>query len=127
MKNRTAALVGVILGSLPVAVLYADGYWDVQLAAVIWGVYALTGWLIGRRWDVWSERRNKWAGLLPIVLIVGSQFGVHMDLPISEKLTIALWFLVFGVGLASAAIGVEIAGTTDGQASERDSYVPTAD
>jgi hypothetical protein len=127
MKNRTAALVGVVLGSLPVAVLYVDGYWDVQLAAVIWGVYALAGWLAGRRWDVWNEGKNKWAGLLPLVLIGGSQFGVHMDLPIAEKLTIALWFLVLGVGLASAAIGVEMAGTTDGRASEQDSHVPSAD
>lgn len=127
MKNRTAALVGVILGSLPVAVLYADGYWDVQLAAVIWGIYALTGWLILRQRDVWRTRGNRWSALLVVVAMGGSQFGVHMDLPISESLIIALWFLVLGVAFASAAIGVEMAGTTDRQASEQDSYVSSAD
>ncbi|EFW90758.1 hypothetical protein ZOD2009_16468 [Haladaptatus paucihalophilus DX253] len=127
MKNRTAALAGVILGSLPVAVLYADGYWDVQLAAVIWGIYALGGWLILRQEDIWRTGGNRWSALLVVVAMGGSQFGVHMDLPISERLTIALWFLVLGVAFAAAAIGVEMAETTDGQASEQDSYVPSAD
>ncbi|ODR83232.1 hypothetical protein BG842_13110 [Haladaptatus sp. W1] len=127
MKNRTDALVGVILGSLPVAVLYADGYWNVQLAAVIWGTYALGGWLMLRQEDIWRTRGNRWSALLVVVAMGASQFGVHMDLPISEKLTIALWFLALGVAFAAAAIGVEMAETTDGQASEQDSYVPSAD
>ncbi|WP_231184340.1 hypothetical protein [Haladaptatus sp. DYF46] len=127
MKNRTAALAGVILGSLPVAVLYVDGYWDVQLAAVIWGVYALLGWLILRQGDIWRTRGDRWNALLVIVAMGGSQFGVHMNLPMSGKLTIALWFLVLGVAFTAAAIGVEMAGTTDGNASEQDSYVPSAD
>ncbi|WP_423745538.1 hypothetical protein V5735_06090 (plasmid) [Haladaptatus sp. SPP-AMP-3] len=127
MKNRTAALVGVIPGFLPVAVLYADGYWDVQLAGVIWGIYALGGWLILRREDIWRTRGNRWSALLVVVAMGGSQFGVHMDLPISEKLTIALWFLVLGVAFAAAAIGVEMAETTGGRASEQNSHVPSAD
>ncbi|MGA9401305.1 hypothetical protein [Haladaptatus sp.] len=141
MKIRIAPIAGVIIGSLPVSVLYLDGYWDLQLAAVIWMVFAVAGWLAVRRRDVWgsrgnwwSARDNRWSALLVVVVLGGGQFGVHMDLPIPEDLTVALWYLVFGVGLASAAIGVEIGiekgddgVAADDNYTEQESSSPTAD
>ncbi len=113
MKNRLSLLVGPVIGLFPVSVLYFDGYWDPQLAAIIWAAFAIAGWLVVRRWDVWSTRGNRWSALLLVVVLGGTQFGIHMDLPIPEDLTIALWFLVLGIGYASAAIGVEMAATDD--------------
>ncbi len=97
MKTRIAPLIGSIIGVLPVSVLYFDGYWDLQLATIIWATFAIAGWLGVRRRDVWrsrgswwSTRDNRWSALLVVVILGGAQFGVHMDLPISDDLTVAL-------------------------------------
>ncbi|MCO8246099.1 MULTISPECIES: hypothetical protein [unclassified Haladaptatus] len=140
MKTRLASFAffapfaGVIIGLFPVSVLYLDGYWDLQLVAFIWATFAIAGWLAVRRRDVWRSRGSWWSALLVVVVLGGAQFGIHMDLPIPEDLTIALWYLVFGVGLASAAIGVEIGiekgddgVATDDDYTEQKSSSPTAD
>lgn len=134
MKTRLAPLAGVIIGSFPVSVLYLDGYWDLQLVAFIWATFSIAGWLMVRRRDLWSARGNRWSALLVVVVLGSTQFGIHMDLPIPEDLTIAIWFLVLGLGYASAAIGVEIGiakgddgVATDENYTEQESSSPTAD
>ncbi len=128
MKYRITAPLVLTVGLLPVSVLYFDGYWNVQLAAIIWGVYAIAGWLVLRRQDVWRTRGNRWYALLVAVILGGAQLGVHMDLPISDGLTVALWYLVFGVGLASAGVGVEMASAKGDDGSiERSSSTPASD
>ncbi|WP_115865098.1 hypothetical protein [Halorussus litoreus] len=105
--RRSSFAAGLIVGLLPTGVLYLDGYWDPQLAVFVWASFTVTGWL-GARHRENVRQSTWWTALLVALVIGGAQFGVHMDLPIGHDLTVALWFLVLGVGTAAALVGVEI-------------------
>lgn len=116
MVQRRAPLIGLISGMVPVTILYYAGYWDPLLAVFTWLSWTVTGWLATREsenrsdswWntDIWESR---WRLLYVGLVIGGAQFGIHMNLPIPADLTIALWFLVFGIGSAAMLIGMQIA------------------
>lgn len=113
MVDRNALLVGLVTGLFPVTVLSVDGYWNPLLALFVWFSWTLVGWLIVGRMD--GVRGSQWSALHVLLVVGGAMFGVNMELPISESLTIALWFLVIGIGWAAMLIGVQIGreGTDD--------------
>ncbi|MDS0297507.1 hypothetical protein NDI76_01965 [Halogeometricum sp. S1BR25-6] len=106
MFDRTSLLAGAVVGVVPVGVLSVDGFWDPWLAFFVWVSWTVVGLLFFRS-DLRASR-SRWR-LLHILLVVGgAQFGVHMNLPIPSSLTIAIWFLVLGVGTASLLVGVQM-------------------
>ena len=124
MVRLKPLLAGLVLGVAPVLVLYVDGFWDLQLVFFVWLSFTVTGWFIGRDGlKSWGENQ-RWTALQVLLVVGGAQLGVHMDLPIGSELTIALWFLVFGVGTAATHVGVEMGRR---QSQRRQNTVTTAD
>jgi hypothetical protein len=106
MTHRNALIAGTVLGLFPVAILRYDGYWDAQQALFIWMSFTVTGWLLVRRRR--EVHDSRWM-VLPVLLVLGSaQFGIHSGLPLPADLSIAVSFLVLGVGCAGTMIGIEI-------------------
>ncbi|MDS0295789.1 hypothetical protein [Halogeometricum luteum] len=106
MFDRTSLLSGAAVGAVPVAVLYVDGFWDPWLAFFVWISWTVVGLLFFRS-DLRASR-SRWQLLYILLIVGGAQFGVHTNLPIPSSLTIALGFLVLGVGTASLLVGVQI-------------------
>lgn len=108
MVDNGAFAGGLGIGIVPPAVLYLDGFWDPWLAFFVWISFTISGWLLVRRRAALRGGDRRWNTLFVLLVVGGSLFGVHMNLPIDSDLTIALWFLVMGIGLATMSIGVEI-------------------
>lgn len=109
MVDRAPIAVGLVLGVAVPSVVYADGYWDPQLMAVLGLTWTVSGWLMARNWRTMREAPERWGALYALLVIGVPQFGIHADLPLSGDLWDVLRLLVIG-GLAGAvALGIEMA------------------
>ncbi|WP_122089381.1 hypothetical protein [Halalkalicoccus subterraneus] len=108
MIDNEALTGGLVIGIIPPFVLSLDGFWDPWLVFFVWVSFTIAGWLLVRRRAVLRGGDRRWNTLFVLLIVGGSQFGIHMNLPIDSDLRIALWFLVMGIGLAAMLIGVEI-------------------
>lgn len=102
------ALAGLVGACVPTALLYTDGFFNLQLALVLGAVSGVAGWLLYRHHEMMRERSG-WSQLVFAVVVTGVPlFGVHGDLGIAPNLRVALWWLFFGSGIALWGIGCEM-------------------
>lgn len=110
MVDFEALLAGLVAGLIPVVTLSTDS--GAELNALffcfVWLSWTLVGWLLVTEMSVLRASRSRWS-TLHVLLVVGSaMYGVNMNLPLTEDLTVALWCLVLGVGWAAMLVGVRI-------------------
>ncbi len=103
---------GAIGMCVPTAILYLDGYWNVQLVVLIAAMWGIGGWSLSQHVSVWEQMDNK-AGILTVFLLVAvPPLGIHAHLPISADLRIALWYLFAGAGLSFWGLGIQMVSKT---------------
>ncbi len=119
MISRRNALAGALGVCVPTAILYIDGYWNVQLAVLIAAVWGLAGWSLSRYVSVWKQMDTKTSILIVFLFVAVPQFGIHADLPIPADLRIALWYLFMGAGLSFWGLGVKTASKTSSNQHQR--------
>lgn len=108
MTTQRAVLAGSIGACVPTALLYADGFWNIQLAVVLSAVSGVAGWLLYRHHETLGES-ERWPHLVFVVVLVGvPPFGMHGKLGMAPDLRIALWWLFFSSGIALWGIGCEM-------------------
>ncbi|SFK71035.1 hypothetical protein SAMN04487950_0708 [Halogranum rubrum] len=120
MPDFKALLAGLVAGLIPVVTLSTDS--GAELNALyfcfVWLSWTLVGWLLVTEMSVLRASRTRWS-TLHVLLVVGSaMYGVSMNLPLTEDLTVALWCLVLGVGWAAMLVSVRI-GRETSETSER--------
>ena len=121
MISRQGMLAAVIGACFPTTILYADGFWNLQLAGMIGVVCALAGLFLSRHSQTWKQASPKLSTLFVCFLVGVPQFGIHADLPISSDLRVAIWMLIVGTGVAIWGLGVEMASKIP---HERDAPAP---
>lgn len=108
VRTPRAALAGLVGACVPTALLYTDGFWNLQLAVVLGAVSGVAGWLLYRHRETMRERSG-WPQPAFAVVVAGVPlFGMHGDLGIAPDLRIALWWLFFSSGIALWGIGCEM-------------------
>ncbi|EJN57813.1 hypothetical protein [Halogranum rubrum] len=68
--------------------------------------------------SVLRASRTRLSTLHVLLVVGGTMYRVNMNLPLTEDLTVALWYLVLGVGWAAMLVGVRI-GRETSETSER--------
>lgn len=120
MPDFKALLAGLVAGLIPVVTLSTDS--GAELNALffcfVWLSWTLVGWLLVTEMSVLRASRTRWSTLHVLLVVGGTMYGVNMNLPLTEDLTVALWYLVLGVGWAAMLVGVRI-GRETSETSER--------
>ena len=111
MRQTTAPLVRLGIGSVSSVAVHQLLYANLSVALVLGAVYALAVWLMLRRRSVFTTRRSLWGGVFGGILTGVPVFGIRPILSLSPEAATALGLLVVGFGVAMAGIGIELAFT----------------